>query len=160
VFVLRVLFRMNAIYRAGVHACSVFRSDTGFRNDKRHGVLLLPSAMEPTYSLLVLCRSRSLLQHLAIPDSAFACIARQLEVLGQLKSIHRTGILTEATEHAAREVVSERRQVLATGLLVPLAGHHNQVLRAGQRAKIAGNAECFIGVGIDIEPWRTPIAFS
>ena len=39
IFVLRVLFRMNAIDRAGVHACSVFRSDAGFGNDKGHGAL-------------------------------------------------------------------------------------------------------------------------
>src|SRR5229473_1080909 len=101
----------------------------------------LPPANRPTYSLLVLRRSRSLLKHLSVPDSTFACIARQLEVLGQFKGIHRTGILTEPTEHAAREVVGELRQVLATGLLVPHAGYHNQVLRTGQRAEIAGDAE-------------------
>jgi hypothetical protein len=39
IFVLRVLFRMNAIDRAGVHACSVFRSDAGFGNDKGPGAL-------------------------------------------------------------------------------------------------------------------------
>jgi hypothetical protein len=38
-----------------------------------------------------------------------ACVARQLEVLGQLKRIHRTGILTEPTEHATQQVVGERR---------------------------------------------------
>src|SRR6266852_3940126 len=39
VFVLRVLFRMDAIDRAGVHACGVFRSDAGFGNDIRHNTL-------------------------------------------------------------------------------------------------------------------------
>src|SRR5215471_12476593 len=121
--------------------------------------ILLSTSNGPTYPLLVLRRYRSLLKHLSVPDATFACVARQLEVLGQLKSIHRTGVLTEPTEHAAREVVGERRQVLATGLLVPHAGYHNQVFRAGQRAKIAGDAKRFIGVGIDIESWRTPIAF-
>jgi len=35
VFVLRGLFRMDAIDRAGVHACGIFRSDAGFGNDIR-----------------------------------------------------------------------------------------------------------------------------
>src|SRR5215831_2131614 len=109
---------------------------------------------------LVLRRSRSLLKHLSVPDATFACVARQLEVLGQLKRIHRTGVLTEPAEHAAREVVGERRQVLAARLLVAHAGYYDQILRTGQRAKIAGDAECFIGIGIDIEPWGTPVAFS
>src|SRR5437899_785628 len=85
-----------------------------------------PPAMD---SLLVLRRSRSLFKRLSVPDSTFSCVARQLEVLGQLKRIHWTGILTEPTEHAAREVVGELRQVLATGLLVPHAGYHNQIFR-------------------------------
>src|SRR5437867_2042427 len=36
VFVLRILFRMDAIDRAGVHARGIFRSDAGLRNDIRH----------------------------------------------------------------------------------------------------------------------------
>src|SRR5712692_4835639 len=124
----------------------------------------LPSRPFPwnglAYSVLVLRRSRTLLEHLPIPDSAFSCIARQLEVLCQFKRIHRTGILTEPTEHAARKVVGKRRQVLAASLLVPYAGHHNQVFRTGQGAKIAGDAKSFISVGINVEPWRAPIAFS
>src|SRR6266446_3739776 len=39
VFVLRVLFRMDAIDRAGVHACGIFRSDARFGNDIRHSAL-------------------------------------------------------------------------------------------------------------------------
>src|SRR5215472_5817946 len=122
--------------------------------------MLLPNACLHWYLLRVLCRSRSFLEHLSIPDSAFACIGRQLEVLCQFKSIHWTRILTEPTEHAARKVVGKRRQVLAVGLLVPNTRHDNQVFRAGQRAKIAGDAESFIIVGINIEPWCAPITFS
>src|SRR5260370_32353532 len=124
-----------------------------------HAVSLVPiqgSAMmyatvqSSSYSLLVLRRSRSLLKHLPVPDSTFACVARQLKVLGQLKRIHRTGILAEPTEHAAREVVGERGQILVMGLLVAHAGYSNQVFRAGKRAKIARDAERFVRVGRDI----------
>src|SRR5260370_29695254 len=92
-----------------------------------HAVSLVPiqgSAMmyatvqSSSYSLLVRRRPRSLLKHLAVPDSTFACVARQLEVLGQLKRIHRTGILAEATEHTARQVRGRRGQILVMGLLV------------------------------------------
>src|SRR5262249_49798356 len=89
---------------------------------------------EHTYSLRVLRRSRSLLEHLPIPDSVFSRMASQLKVLRQFECIHRTGILTEPTEHAARNVVGKSRQVLAVGLLVAQAGYHNQVFRTGQRA--------------------------
>ena len=44
-------------------------------------------------------------------------------------------------------------------MLVPYAGHHNQVFRTGQRAKIAGDAKSFISLGINVEPGRPPIAF-
>src|SRR5271165_825813 len=133
-----------------------------------HAVSLVPiqgsaimyaTVQSSSYSLLVLRRSRSLLKHLPVPDSAFACVTRQLEVLGQLKRIHRTGILAEPTEHAAREVVGERRKVLVMGLLVAHAGYDNQVFRTGKRTKIAGDAESFVRVWIDIEPRRTAIAF-
>src|SRR6266852_4275161 len=107
----------------------------------------------PMYFLHVLRRSRSLLEHLPIPDSAFARIARQLEILRQFKCIHRTSILTEPAEHAAREVVGKSREVLAARLLVPHAVYHDQVFRTGQRVKIAGDTESLISAGIDIEPW-------
>src|SRR5215471_38039 len=105
----------------------------------------LPPGNRPTLSLLVLGRSWSLLKHLSVPDSTFACVARQLKILSQLKSINWTGVLTEPAEHAAREVIGEPRQVFATGLIVPLAGHHHQVFRTGERTKSTGDAECFIG---------------
>src|SRR5258707_15696434 len=89
----------------------------------------------PMYFLRVLRRSRSLFEHLPIPDSAFACIARQLEVLRQFKCIHRTGILTEPTEHAAREVVGKSREVLAAGVLCPHAVYPDHALPPRLRAK-------------------------
>src|SRR5260370_27491333 len=122
-----------------------------------HAVSLVPiqgSAMmyatvqSSSYSLLVLRRPRSLLKHLAVPDSTFACVARQLEVLGQLKRIHRTRILAEPTEHTAREVVGEPGQILVIDLLVAHAAYYNQVFRAGKRAKIPGHADSFVSIGI------------
>src|SRR6516165_12090069 len=69
----------------------------------------LQSSFPQAMDRRVMDRSRSLLKHLSVPDSALACVARQLEVLGQLKRIHQTGILTEPTEHATQQVVGERR---------------------------------------------------
>jgi hypothetical protein len=64
IFVLRVLFRMNAIDRAGVHACSVFRSDAGFGNDICHSTLpkdcLPPAYTKPAW------RARLLYPELAV----------------------------------------------------------------------------------------------
>ena len=109
VVVVCVLFRMDAVHRAGIHTGRILSPDTGFCDYVRHCAILLSRSNGPTYFLLVLDRSRSLLKHLSVPGSALACVARQLEVLGQLKRIHRTGILTEPTEHATQQVVGERR---------------------------------------------------
>jgi hypothetical protein len=160
--VLRVLLGMDAVNWAGIHTSRIFGPYTGFSNYVRHDVDA-PSVVSPelgsTHLLRVLRWSRSLLKHLSIPDSPFPCVARQLEVLRQFKGVHGTGILTEATEHAAREVVGKRRQVFAASLLVSHACYHDQIFRAGQRAQIAGDAESFISVRIDVESWRAPIAF-
>src|SRR5215467_13197398 len=122
---------------------------------------LLPCLLYgPARYLPVWRRSRSLLEYLPIPDSAFTRIARQLEILRQFKRVDRTGIFTEPTEHAAREVVGKRRQFLPPSLLVPQAAYHNQVFRTRQRAKIAGDAESFVCVRVEIEPRRAPIALS
>src|ERR1700733_7490224 len=65
----------------------------------------------------ILRRLRTLLQHLAVPDRAFASVAGQLEILRQLQRVGRTSVLAQSAKHAAAQVVSESRQLLAPGLL-------------------------------------------
>jgi hypothetical protein len=79
VFVLCALLRMDAVYWTGIHAGRIFSPDTGFCNDIRHNSntpFCRVSRIGAQHSSRVLRRPRSLLEHLAIPDSAFACIAR------------------------------------------------------------------------------------
>src|ERR1700722_19380259 len=61
----------------------------------------------------ILRRLRTLLQHLAVPDRALASVAGQLEILGQLQRVGRTSVLAQSAKHAAAQVVSESRQLLA-----------------------------------------------
>jgi len=101
---------------------------------------------------------RTFFQCLAIPDPAFARIASEFEILSEFERVHRAGIFTEAAEHAAAQVVGEIRQLLAAGLLVAGAGDYDQILRAGQRAQIAGDAHGLVGIGVDVKPRRAAIA--
>src|SRR5207244_11883365 len=97
------------------------------------------------YGLLpILSRLRTLLQHLAVPDGAFAGVAGELEVLSELKGIGRTGVLAEAAKHAAAQVVGEVGKFFAAGLLIALAGDHDQILRTPQRAQVAGHGNGLI----------------
>src|SRR5215813_6147207 len=60
VVVLCVLFRMDAVHWACIHTSRILCPDTGLCNDERHGAILLSTSNGSTYSLLVLCRSRSM----------------------------------------------------------------------------------------------------
>src|SRR5208337_2091328 len=66
----------------------------------------------------------------------------------------RAGILAEAAEHAAAQVVGEVGQFLAARVGVALATYHNQVLGTGQRTQVARNAQRFVGIGIVVEAGR------
>src|SRR2546426_4799539 len=72
----------------------------------------------------ILRRLRTLLQHLAIPDGAFAGVVGQLEVLGQLQRVGGTGVLAQAAKHAAAQVVSKIGEFLAAALLLSFACEH------------------------------------
>src|SRR5437879_13507505 len=88
------------------------------------------------YGLLPILRGlRTLLQHLAVPDGAFASVAGELEVLSELKGIGRTGVLAEAAKHAAAQVVGEVGKFFAAGFLVAPGREHGQGLRTRQRGQ-------------------------
>ena len=80
-------------------------------------------------------------------------------VAARTLDISRTGVLTKSAKHAAAKVVGEGGELLATGGGIAFTADHNQVLRTGEGAKVAGNAQGFIGIGIDVEPRRSPIPF-
>src|SRR6202451_2585734 len=108
--------------------------------------------------LPILGRLWTLFPRLAFRDGSFAGIAGELEVLGQFQRIHGTGVLAEPTEHATAQVVGKVGEFLAAGLLVACARDHDEVLRTGERAQIAGNAHGLVGIGIHIQPRRAAIA--
>src|ERR1035438_6630281 len=116
------------------------------------------SCLRPVWALLG--RLGTFFEHLAIPDGAFAGVAGQFEVLRQLERVHRASVFAQPAEHAAGCVVDEGRQLFALGLLVALAGDHDEVLRAGQRAQVAGNAQRLAVVRVDVEPRRAAIALA
>src|SRR4030095_11749002 len=64
VFVLCVLFRMDAVHWAGIHTGRILSPDKGSAIMNATVQSSLPPANRLTYSLLVLSRSRSLLKHL------------------------------------------------------------------------------------------------
>jgi hypothetical protein len=94
---------------------------------------------------------------MAVPNRSFARVGGHLEILRKFEAIGRAGILAQSTKHAARGVVGERRQDFAPGRVVALPADDNQIFRAGQRAKIACNAQSFACFWIDIEPRRAAI---
>src|SRR2546426_12535528 len=87
---------------------------------------------------------RALLQHLAVPDGAFAGVAGELEVLSELKGIGRTGVLAEAAKHAAAQVVGEVGKFFAAGLFLLAARGPHQILPARPRAPGAGQRQRFL----------------
>src|SRR5690242_3004748 len=97
-------------------------------------------ASSTCYGLFPILRGlRALLQHLSVPNGAFAGVVGELEVLSELQSIGGTGVLAEAAKHAAAQIVGEVGKLFAAGLFVALARDHNQILGTGQRAQVAGN---------------------
>ena len=101
---------------------------------------------------------RSTLECLTVPDHAFAGVVGEFEILRELKGIGWTGIFAESTEHAAAEIVGEIGEFLAAGFLIALARNDNEVLGTCERAKVTGNAEGLVGIGIDVEPRRAAVA--
>src|SRR5580658_10121338 len=99
----------------------------------------------------VMCGRGPGLQPVAVPDGAFASVLGHLEILRQLETIGWTRIFAEATEHAARSIVDEGSEDLPARGLVAMPADYDEILRAGQGAKIAGDAERFAGLGIDVE---------
>ena len=103
-------------------------------------------------------RRRSLLQAMAVPNRPFAGIGGHLKILRQFQTIGGTSILAKAAKHAARGVVGKRGKHFAARGIVALPANYNQVFRAGQRTKIARDAQRFAGFWTVIEPRRTAIA--
>src|SRR5438445_1710883 len=103
-------------------------------------------------------RRRSLLQAVAVPNRPFTGIGGHLKILRQFQTIGGTSILAKAAKHAARGVVGKRGEHLAPRSVVALPANYNQVFRAGQRAKIARDAQRFAGFWTVIEPRRAAIA--
>jgi len=97
-------------------------------------------------------------KRLQVPNHAFASVVSELEILGQFESIGRTGIFAEAAKHAAAEIISEFDKFFAAGLLIALAGDNNEIFWTRQGAKVAGYAECFVAIGIDIKSRRSAIS--
>src|SRR6266851_3575615 len=101
--------------------------------------------------LTVLRGLRAFFKRLAVPDPTLAGVAGELEILRQFESVDRTGVLAQAAEHAAAQVVGEIGKFLAAGLLVALARDHDQIFGTSQRTQIAGNAHGLIRVGVHVE---------
>jgi hypothetical protein len=77
-------------------------------------------------------------QRLAIPDHIFAAVVRQLKILRQFERVRGTRVFAQPAEHTPAEIVGEISELFAAGLLIALAGNHNQVLGTGQRASVSG----------------------
>src|SRR5713226_936572 len=103
-------------------------------------------------------RLRTLFERLEIPDHAFAGVVRELEILGKFERIGRASIFAQAAEHATAQVVGEFHELFAAGFFIALAGNNDQVFRTSHCAQIAGNAESLVGVWIDVQPRRAPVA--
>ena len=100
---------------------------------------------------------RPFLKHLPVPDHPVPVVMRDLEVLSELQCVHWAGILTQSTEHAARKVVGEVRQLLLA-VFRPLPADHDQILRAGQRTQVAGDAEGLAGLRVVVEARGAAVA--
>jgi hypothetical protein len=96
-------------------------------------------------------------QRLAIPDPALTSIAGEFEILRKFERVHGTGVLAEAAEHAAAQIVSKVGEFLAAGVLVARTRNHDQIFRARQRAQVAGNAHGLVGIGVHVQPGRAPV---
>jgi hypothetical protein len=108
--------------------------------------------------LFVLRRLRTFFERLAVPDPALTGVAGQFEILCKFESVDRARIFTQAAEHATAEVVGEIGEFFAPCLLVACARNYDQILRACQRAQIAGNTHGFVGIGIHVQARRAPVS--
>ena len=86
-----------------------------------------------------------------IPDGAFPAVLSHLEILSEFQAIRGAGIFAEAAEHAARSVVRKRGENLAASGVIAKPADDDQILRASQGTKIAGDAKCLAGLGIHVE---------
>jgi hypothetical protein len=98
-------------------------------------------------------------QAMTVPDGAFAAVVGHLEILGQFEAIGGAGVFAEAAEHAAGGVVGEGGEDFSAGGVVAQPANYDQIFRARERAKIAGNAERFAGFGVDIQARGAAITF-
>jgi len=94
--------------------------------------------------------SRPDFEPMTVPNGAFAAVAGQLEILREFEAICGASIFAQAAEHAARGIVRKRGEHFPARGIVALPAHYNQIFRAGQRAKVAGDAERFARLRIDI----------
>ena len=62
-----------------------------------------------------------------VPDRALTSVGSHLEVLGQLKTIGRTGVFAQPAEHAPRSVVGKRREHFAPRRVVAVPSDHDQI---------------------------------
>src|SRR6266436_2603709 len=100
---------------------------------------------------------RALFEPVPVPDGAFAREIRHLKILRQFQRIRRARILAQPAEHAARSVIREKSEHLAPRRVIPLPAHHNQVLRARQRAQIAADAQRLARFRIIVQPRCAPV---
>jgi hypothetical protein len=107
--------------------------------------------------LLVLRRLRTFFQGLAVPDPAFSGVAGEFEILREFEGIDGACVFAEAAEHAAAQIIGKVGKFFAAGLFVARARYHDQILRTGQRAQIAGDAHGLVGIGIHIQPRRATV---
>src|SRR2546425_10298384 len=97
------------------------------------------------------------LQLLAIPLHIFPALTTELEILCELEAGRRAGILASTAEHASGNI----ERIVGEDLLtrrVPLPSNLNAVLRTGQRAEVAGNAQGLAGFRIVIQSRRTAVS--
>src|SRR3990172_7952393 len=97
-------------------------------------------------------------EQVAVPDGALAGVVGEFEILRELEGVGGAGVLAAAAEHAARQIVGKVGEHLAAALVVAGPADDDQILRAGQRAEVAGDAEGFAGFGIVVEAGGAAVA--
>ncbi len=93
-------------------------------------------------------------QSVAVPNRALAREVRHLEILRQFQAIRGASVFAEATKHAARSVIRKSGEDFAASGVVAMPSDDDQILRAGQRAKIARNAQRFARFRIHVKARR------
>src|SRR3989338_3459401 len=97
-------------------------------------------------------------EQVAVPDGALAGVVGELEILRELEGVGGAGVFAAAAEHAARQIVGKVGEHLAAALVVAGPADDDQVLRAGECAEVAGDAEGFAGLGIVVEAGGAAVA--